>query len=539
MKNSGLFRTLQKGSILAFLLLAGSCNRTSLNSGVTEPNILFAIADDASWEHFGAYGCAWISTPALDQVAREGILFTRAYTPNAKCAPSRSCILTGLNSWQLKAAANHVPYFPTIFTSFMEVLKAHGYMVGYTGKGWAPGVAIDREGGFRELTGKCYDRYQLTPPTEMISAKDYAKNFQAFLEEKPEGKPFCFWYGGHEPHRFYEFGSGVEKGGRSVTEVDRVPQFWPDVDTVRQDLLDYAFEIEHFDSQLMQMLKILEQSGELEHTIVVVTADNGMPFPRAKGQVYEYSNHLPLAIMWPDGIVHPGRVVDDFVSFIDFAPTFLDVAGIDPQREEMQKMTGRSLTEIFYSEQEGQVIPERDYVLVGKERHDLGRPHDQGYPVRGIVRNEWLYLHNFNPERWPAGNPETGYLNCDGGATKTYILNQRRVLGKQVFWQLNFGKRAGEELYHIVSDPYCMHNLVNDSSCSEIAEELREELAEKLTTQSDPRMLGQGDLFMTYPYAEDNRGLYEKIMEGRKVNTGWVNDSDFEPEWVENSAAGF
>ncbi len=533
MNRSGMIRYYRLLLLFTTLLIPFSCLSPERMDPVSRsPNILFAIADDASWQHFGAYGCDWIKTPALDKIANEGILFTRAYTPNAKCAPSRSCILTGLNSWQLRAAANHVPFFPTMFTSYMEVLEAHGYRVGYTGKGWSPGVAINKEGKFRELTGPRYSEYKLTPPTSMIAATDYASNFKAFLEEKADGEPFCFWYGGHEPHRFYEFGSGLEKGGMKLEEIDQVPEFWPDVDTVRHDLLDYAFEIEHFDSHLMQMLLMLKESGELENTIVVVTADNGMPFPRVKGQVYEYSNHLPLAIMWPEGIKNPGRVVDDFVSFIDFAPTFLELAGVDPGKSEMQEMEGRSLTEIFYSEKDGQVIDERDYVLVGKERHDLGRPHDQGYPVRGIVKGEWLYLHNYHSDRWPAGNPETGYLNCDGGATKSYILNQRRVYGNMEFWELNFGKRVSEELYNIIEDPYCLNNLADDMTFTTQLEALRNDMTGKLTAQADPRILGNGEVFMTYPYAQSNRGMYEKIMAGQEVNTGWVYDSDFESEWV-------
>ena len=504
-------------------------------SGAGRPNILFAIADDASWQHFGVYGCDWVKTPALDRIAREGVLFTRAYTPNAKCAPSRACILTGLNSWQLRAAANHVPFFPPMFSSYVEVLADFGYRVGYTGKGWAPGVAIDKEGKFRELTGKLYGEHKLAPPTPFIVGNDYAANFRDFLEEKDDGEPFCFWYGGHEPHRFYEFGSGIKKGGKSVDEIDRVPDFWPDVDTVRQDLLDYAFEIEHFDAHLMQMLEMLEEAGELDNTIVVVTADNGMPFPRVKGQVYEYSNHMPLAIMWPEGIKNPGRVVDDFVSFIDFAPTFLEVAAVEPGKSGMQEMAGRSLTEIFYSEQDGQVTEERDFVLVGKERHDLGRPHDQGYPVRGIVKDDWLYLHNYHPDRWPAGNPETGYLNCDGGATKSYILNQRRIYGNWEFWELNFGKRVSEELYNIKEDPCCLNNLAEDPATASVLEELKSEMTRKLLAQDDPRIQGNGEVFMTYQYAQSNRGMYEKIMAGQEVNTGWVYDSDFEPEWVEKA----
>jgi len=534
MIRSGIIRCCRLLLLFTSFLILFSClleEGSRKESGI--PNILFAIADDASWEHFGAYGCDWVLTPALDKIAREGILFTRAYTPNAKCAPSRSCILTGLNTWQLMAAANHVPYFPPMFGSYVEVLEAQGYKVGYTGKGWSPGVAIDSTGKFRELTGPRYSEIKLSPSTPNISATDYAANFKAFLEEKADGEPFCFWYGGHEPHRFYEFGSGKMKGGKALEEIDRVPFFWPDVDTVRHDLLDYAFEIEHFDSHLMQMLQVLEENGELENTLVVVTADNGMPFPRVKGQVYEYSNHLPLAIMWPRGIRNPGRVVDDFVSFIDFAPTFLEVAGVDSLQSGMHEMTGRSLTEIFYSDQDGHVIADRDYVLVGKERHDLGRPGDLGYPVRGIVKDEWLYLRNYHTDRWPAGNPETGYLNCDGGATKTYILNQRRVSGKMEFWELNFGKRVPEELYNIQEDPYCMNNLTDNSYYTSKVEALREEMIRRLTEQGDPRMLGRGEVFMTYPYAQSNRGLYEKLMAGQKVNTAWVNDSDFEPEWVE------
>ena len=194
-------------------------------------------------------------------------------------------------------------------------------------------------------------------------------------------------------------------------------------------MLDYAYEIEYFDSHLQKMLKKLEETGELENTIVVVTADNGMPFPRIKGQVYEYSNHLPLAIMWPNGIKKPGRVVNDFVNFIDFAPTFLELAGLTVDKAGMQPVSGLSLTDIFYSDKEGTVNPDRNFELVGKERHDVGRPNDEGYPVRGILKDGYLYLRNFKPDRWPAGNPETGYLNCDGSPTKTYILNTRRVKG--------------------------------------------------------------------------------------------------------------
>ena len=105
-----------------------------------KPNILFVISDDQSYPHAGIYGTEWVNTPGFDRVAREGLLFTQAYTTNAKCSPSRSSILTGRNSWLLEEATNHVPYFPEKFTTFPEVLKNNGYKTGLTGKGWAPGL---------------------------------------------------------------------------------------------------------------------------------------------------------------------------------------------------------------------------------------------------------------------------------------------------------------------------------------------------------------------------------------------------------------
>ncbi|WP_372651300.1 sulfatase [Draconibacterium sp.] len=521
-------------SYLFFLILVVfSCKQEEKKQ--PRPNILFAIADDASWKHFGAYGCSWVNTPAFDRVAEHGILFTHAYTPNAKCAPSRSCILTGRNSWQLEDAANHFPYFPAKFKTYAEVLGENGYWVGSVAKGWAPGNPGKIDGKKRELTGPKFDKFKTTPPAKHISNIDYAKNFEDFLEKRPEGEPFCFWYGSTEPHRAYEFEAGIKYGGKTIDEVDEIPPFWPDADTIRKDMLDYAFEIEYFDSHLQRMLQKLEEIGELDNTIVIVTADNGMPFPRIKGQVYEYSNHLPLAIMWPKGIKNPGRVVDDFVNFIDFTPTYLELTGLTAEATGMQPVTGKSLTDIFYSEKEGTITEERNFVLVGKERHDIGRPKDEGYPVRGLIKNGFLYLHNFKTDRWPLGNPETGYLNCDGSPTKTYILDTRRKKGIMEYWQLNFGKRVSEELYDINTDPFCMKNLADSVEFTGLKEKMSNEMKMKLTKQNDPRILGNGDVFDNYEYSGADRNFYNRYMNGEKLEPGWINMSDFDEDLMEKN----
>ena len=408
---------------LFFVLILASPTAAAAGAAEVQPrtNILFCIADD--WGvHAGAYGTPWVKTPGFDRIAREGVLFRNAYTPMAKCAPSRAIALTGRHLWQLEEAANHTPYFPAKFKSWPEVLMEKGWHTGITGKGWGPGIANDAAGKPRLITGQPFHQRRTTPPATGIANNDYAANFVDFLDAAPPDKPWCFWYGSLEPHREYEFQSGVTKGAKRLGDIDRVPAYWPDNDTVRHDMLDYAFEVEYVDQHLVRMISELEQRGLLDNTLIVVTSDHGMPFPRVKGYAYHDSNHVPLAVRWPGRIRNPGRVIDDFVDFSDIAPTILDAAGIDPQDSGMQPITGRTWRPIFTSEQAGQVVAERDHVLIGKERTDVGRPHDWGYPIRGIATREFLYLRNYEPTRWPAGNPETGYLDTDGSPTKTVIL---------------------------------------------------------------------------------------------------------------------
>jgi arylsulfatase A-like enzyme len=521
-----------KTTIIIAPWLLANCQRAAQEKDHRErPNILIVMGDDISYPHMGAYGTKWVKTPGFDRVAAEGILFRNAYTPNAKSAPSRACFLTGLNSWQLEEACNHTPRFPLKFRSFMESLEANGYYTGHTAKGWGPGMALDSIGNPRLLTGKSFNSKKKTPGTTGISDIDYAANFEEFLNAENGSKPFCFWYGSLEPHRVYEYGSGVSKGGKTTDEITKVPGFWPDDEKVKNDMLDYAFEIEHFDNHLVKMMEILEKRGELENTIIIVTADNGMPFPRAKGQAYEYSNHLPLAIMWGKGIKNPGRDVNDYISFIDIAPTLFDAAGISVAASGMHKMEGKSFTDIFSSRKKGFVDKKRDHVLIGKERHDIGRPDDTGYPIRGIIKDGFLYLKNYEPERWPVGNPETGYLNCDGSPTKTLILNLRRSGISSEYWMLNFGKRDDDELYNIGSDAECLINLAKDPGYNVVKRRLNDQLYDELLKQDDPRITGNGDIFDKYPYADSRtKDFHNSYMKGEihRKTAGWVDSTDFE-----------
>ncbi|MFS4418524.1 sulfatase [Maribacter sp. 2307ULW6-5] len=513
--------------LLAVGLLIG-CSSKERSDAHKRPNILIAMMDDASFPHVGINGCTWVETPNFDRIAQEGILFSNAYTPNAKCAPSRSSFLTGRNSWQLEEAANHWCYFPEKFKSFFESLADNGYHTGFTGKGWAPGVATIN-GKPRFLTGTPFNDKQTEVPTTGISKTDYAANFENFLNQKTEEEPFSFWFGSKEPHRDYEYGSGIAKGKKKLAQIDSVYAHWPDIDSVRTDLLDYAFEIEYFDKQLGNMLRLLEEKGELDNTLIIVTADNGMPFPRIKGQEYELSNHMPLTMMWKNGIEQPNRKVDDMVSFIDLAPTLLEIAEIAIEKSGMMPMEGKSLTDIFRSNDQGVIDPARDHVLIGKERHDVGRPDDVGYPIRGIVKGDYLFVENFETDRWPAGNPSTGYLNCDGSPTKTTLLHLKDRSEDSPLWELNFGKRPPFELYNIKEDILCMNNLAHQSGYQTMVNELRTQMWDQLRAQNDPRILGHGEVFDHYEYADTSGvNFYERYWNGEELNSSWVSPTDFD-----------
>ncbi|HVR36922.1 MAG TPA: sulfatase [Methylomirabilota bacterium] len=513
------------------VLLLSSFVLLTSSFAASPPNILFAIADDWGF-HAGAYGTPWVKTPGFDRVAREGLLFRNAFTPMAKCAPSRAIVLTGRHLWQLEEAGNHLAYFPPKFKSWPEVLMEKGWHMGFSGKGWGPGVATNATGERRLITGRPFNRQTAPPPAGAMSRNDYAANFADFLDAAPEDAPWCFWYGALEPHRGYEFQSGVQRGGKQLSDVDRVPAYWPDDDTVRHDMLDYAFEVEHADTHLVRMLAELEKRGMLDNTLVIVTSDHGMPFPRVKGYAYHDSNHVPLAIRWPGGVRHPGRVIEDFVDFTDIAPTLLDAAGIAGEGSGMLPITGRSWRPILESDREGQVIASRDHVLIGKERTDVGRPNDWGYPIRGIVTRDALYLRNYEPDRWPAGNPETGYLDTDGSPTKTLILERGRKDRGDRYWRLNFGMRPAEELYDLTTDPDCVRNLASEARHAGRMRNLRERMTAELRAQGDPRMSGNGNVFDEYPVTS-GQGFRERFLRGDDVRAGWVNESDFEKEPIQ------
>lgn len=467
-------------------LLALSSVQSCRKEPPQRPNILFAIADDWGWPHAGVYGDPVVQTPAFDRVAAEGILFNHAYVSSPSCTPSRNAILTGQYHWRLGPGADLWSTLDPGTPVYPLLLEDAGYKIGRFRKSWGPGDISNWE---RHPAGHDYTN----------------TGFAAFMAGRDPDQPFCFWLGSSDPHRPYEEGAGV----RSGMDPDKISLYgcFPDHEIVRSDVADYYYEVERFDSLLADAIRVLEEYGELENTLVVVTGDNGMPFPRCKANNYDSGTRMPLAIRWGKGIGHPGRVLEDFISTTDLAPTFLELAGV----EIPGAMTGKSFVNLLVSDQEGRVDPDhRSYVLHGKERHVPGQEgHLGGYPVRAIRTHDYLYIRNFKKDRWPSGTPN--YLDaaipycwlgdCDNGPTKSYMVDQReKDDAHRMLYDLAFGKRPAEELYDCRKDPHQLKNLVDDPSCSEIREELAARLMEELLATGDPRASGGGDAFDSVPY---------------------------------------
>jgi N-sulfoglucosamine sulfohydrolase len=466
------------------------------------PNILFAIADDQSWAHTRAFA-ELIERPAYDRVAAMGVVFTNAHCAAPQCSPSRAALLTGRNIWQLEEAGVHGSFFPKKFACYPEVLQNAGYHVGATGKGWSPGD-YKTSGRTQNPAGVNWGKKKNKVPAKGISRLDYAANFADFLAEREPGQPFCFWYGAHEPHRGYEFMSGANQGSKDIADV-KVPGFLPDNETVRHDILDYAFEIEWFDTHLGRMLDLLEQTGELDNTVVIVTGDNGMPFPRAKANVYEFGTHVPLAICW--GKRFKQRPLRQPVSLVSIAPTVLEAAGV----EKPETVLAPSLMPLL----QGQAV-EMPPVFTGRERHTHARFDNWTYPCRAIHTEQYLLIRNFKPERWPAGDPEE-YHDIDPSPAK------QEVLKRQEFKDLSVGKRPKIELFDLQKDPACLENLAEQQAFAPVRNRLLEQLTLGLTEQGDPRLHGRGDIFESYP----------RIVGGMRPQLGGFAEKKYNPKYIQ------
>lgn len=446
---------------LLFLLSAYISNGEVVENN--PPNILFLIADDWSFPHAGIYGDQVVRTPVFDQLALEGALFMNAYVASPSCSPSRASILTGRYPHQNEQGANLWSEWPAQFPTYVSILEEEGYFTGSTRKGWGPG------------------EYEISGLVHNPAGKSF-ENFETFYQAKPNNQPFTFWFGSQDPHRDYVPNAGIQTGMRLQDVI--VPDIFPDLDCVRNDILDYYFEVERFDRECGQIISFLKEIGELDNTIIVMTSDNGMPFPRAKANLYDLGTRMPLVIRWPKKIA-AGTVIESFVNFVDFAPSFLESAG-----KSSETMSGKSIWNLFENPTSGQ-----EEVFLERERHANVRKGDLSYPIRAIRTHEYLYIKNFASERYPAGDPNVHqsvgqYGDVDNSITKFLIMAMegQSTNGTPDYFQLSFGLRPEEELYDLKNDPYQMENIAAHPEYQELKKQLKKKLSDWMEATGDLRV---------------------------------------------------
>ncbi|NJB87047.1 arylsulfatase A-like enzyme [Lewinella marina] len=451
--------------LLGLIALGGFWHAPQKSSAPERPNILLFLADDWSYPHAGAYGDPVVQTPNFDRLAAGGMLFTNAYCASPSCSPSRASILTGRYPHQNGAMGNLWSEFSAEAVVYPRQLEEAGYLVGHDQKGWGPGD-FRSTGWPHNPAGRAYE------------------DITQLLDERQEGQPFCYWFGSQDPHRNYLTNLGAWSG-MEADSVD-VPPFFPDVPCVRNDLLDYYAEVERFDRHLGEVVDLLESRGELDNTLIIVTSDNGMPFPRAKANLYDAGTRMPFVAHWPDRIP-AGTVRHSYVNLASLAATFLAAAGV----EVPAAMTLPSIL----PELSDATAPGADHVFLERERHAQVRADSGSYAVRGIRNDSFLYLRNFFPERWPAGDPEAvrsvgAYGDVDNSITKMLILASDRSApreGTPDYYGLAFGKRPATELYDLRVDPHQIHNVAEAPAYAGIRETLDKKLSDWMRETGDPR----------------------------------------------------
>ena len=506
------------------------------------PNIFFFFADD-----WGRYASIYqndpvnsiIHTPSIDRLGREGVCLTNAHVNSPSCTPCRSALFSGQYFYRTGRGAILRPaIWDETIPAFPLLLEQVGYRIGFTYKAWGPGANPDTPfGGNRTRFNKAGGRFNQFSHvvTKMVAegknreaAKEelYAeclKNFETFFEDGKKSaedvaKPFLYYFGPTNTHRTWEKGSGKALWDLNPDDLKgKMPKFLPDVPEVREDFCDYLGEVLALDAVLERFLKKLEEIGQLDNTVVVMSGDHGIPgFPRGKCNLYDFGTGVSLFVRWPEKI-KGNRTIDDFVNLMDLAPTFLELGGQSPP----DCMTGRSILPLLLSDKSGQIDPSRDYVVTGRERHvEKARADLTPYPQRAFQTKDFLYIRNFRPDRWPMGDPyhfnsndlsakinqinqntHFTFADMDSGPTRTWLILNGETPEWKPYWNYAFAKRPGEELYDLRNDPDYLVNVAEKPEYAEIRQNLSERLINVLTETNDPRITRDGIHFETPPYA--------------------------------------
>jgi N-sulfoglucosamine sulfohydrolase len=527
-------------TILPLIAGMGCMIPAAMSQEVNRPNILFVFADD-----WGRYASCYkgldgrptlndvVKTPNIDRVASEGVLFRNAYVNAPSCTPCRSSLFTGRYFFNCDRGAilqgavwnDSIPVYPLM-------LKDAGYSIGKSYKVWSPGVPVDAPFGGQqfafekagrapnnfseEATAICGKGLSVAEAREKIVSQ-VRENFNDFLAQRTKGQPWHYFFGPTTTHRRWVKGSGKALWGIDPESLKgKLPGFLPDVHEVREDVADYLGECQAVDAYVGALLECLAEAGESGNTVIVLSGDHGMPgVTSGKCNLYDMGVSIPLIISMPGG--KGGRIADDFVRLPDLAPTFLEIGGVEPPAN----LYGRSLLPILKSEKSGIVDNTRDWVITGRERHVAkAREKSLPYPMRSLRTPDFVYIRNFEPDRWPMGspgavNPDNApgsgeleknttitFADMDASPTKAWLIEHRLNPEWKWYYEFAFGKRPAEELYEVRTDPDMLTNLAGKAEYAAVKKQLHDRLMEELIRARDPRVVENPPRYEQAPFTD-------------------------------------
>lgn len=466
------------GTAAAGAFLSGCKTTSARMKNSSKPlNVLIITADDMNFDSVGAFGCEIPdTTPNIDRLAGESMVFENSHVNIAVCMPSRSAVMTGL--YPHRSGAEAFQFVNDDVPTLHGKLHEWGYLVGIAGKAHHTECRKDAYWDMRK------DGMELAMGRDPKLYYKYADEF--FKRANKEDRPFLFVANSQDPHRPY-YDSPREKENKNYGPVRHlfakpskifkpedvtVPEFLPSLPEIRVEMSEYYNSVRRCDDTVGEVLRALDENGLSENTMVIYFSDHGISMPYAKTNCYLNSTKSPFVVRLP-GVTKPGaRNSRHMVAAIDICPTILDACGL----EQFNDFDGRSFLPLLRGEDM------QGFERVYTQFHETSAR--RRYPMRCVQDKEYGYL--FNP--WSDGEKEFRHAGQGGrtwAAMGEYADKDPFIKKRMEF----FTYREVEEFYDLRKDPDCIFNLIDHPDYQEQIKQKRAELREWMVRTGDPALV--------------------------------------------------
>ena len=452
--------------------IMGSCQNNkgdNNNESPENPNILWITTEDMS-ARLGCNGDPIVSTPNIDQLASQGILFNHVYSVSGVCAPSRAALITGM--YPTSFGAQHMR--TTARTAAIDQitdpeLLAIPVYEAVPPEGSKTYAELFRMAGYY-TTNNAKTDYQFHPP---ISAWDESSNRAHWRNRPNTEQPFFAVFNIFETHESRVWGN-AQKPILVDPNTIEIPPYYPDSEIIRRDMAIHYSNIIRMDSIVGSILAQLEEDGLTENTIIFFYSDHGDGLPRMKRWTNDAGLHVPLIVKFPDKR-DAGTTNDNLISFVDFAPTVLALAGLEvPDYMQGQPYLGKNLPE------------PREYIFAARDRMDPALDC-----IRTVRDKRYKYHRNYMPQK-----PYVQFLPYRDQMPLMQELFRFRDKGElnpvQKIWFSN--TKPAEELYDTENDPHEIVNLAEHPDYQQIKNRLSAQLDRWIEEMNDPLTLPEPEL---------------------------------------------